>query len=292
MSTSRIVPRDTNLMKEMTMYRKLMAILMYGVLLAALGLAGCYEPVDYPQVVSPPEPRFRVVPSYYRIVGTSVQRDPIMCRVLGQGPDVTLIMATIHGNEAVGTPLVRRLGLYLREHPDLLDGRMVVLLPVTNPDGMAHDSRYNAHGVDLNRNFEAANRVVDEHSGPTALSEPESRIIRQLIAQYRPDRIVSIHQPLACIDYDGPAQSLAERMGEHCDLPVKKLGARPGSLGSYAGVTLGIPIITFEMLLSDSQLDTQTLWNRYGMALVAAIVYPDAVESTSRQSPRALSAGR
>jgi protein MpaA len=81
-------------------------------------------------------------------------------------------------------------------------------------------------------------------------------------------------------------------MGEHCDLPVKKLGARPGSLGSYAGVTLGIPIITFEMLLNDSQLDTQTLWKRYGKALVAAIVYPDAVESTSRQSPGALSAGR
>ncbi|MHC4677126.1 MAG: DUF2817 domain-containing protein [Planctomycetota bacterium] len=272
------------------MHNKSTAILMYGALFAVLGLAGCYEPVDYPEIVSPPEPRTLVLPSYYRIVGTSVQRHPVLSHVLGQGSDVTFIMATIHGSEAAGTPLVRRLGNYLRANPGLLDGRMVVLLPVANPDGMARGSRYNAHGVDLNRNFEAANRVVDERSGPTALSEPESQIIRQLIAQYRPDRIVSIHQPLACIDYDGPAQPLAERMGEYCDLPVKKLGARPGSLGSYAGVTLGIPIITFEMLASDSQLDSQTLWNRYGKALVAAIVYPDAVES-ERRRPRLTSSG-
>jgi protein MpaA len=61
-------------------------------------------------------------------------------------------------------------------------------------------------------------------------------------------------------------------------LPVKKLGAKPGSLGSYAGVDLGIPVITFEMRQNDSKLDSETLWRRYGKALVAAIVYPDKVE--------------
>ena len=70
---------------------------------------------------------------------------------------------------------------------------------------------------------------------------------------------------------------LAERMGQYCALPVKKLGARPGSLGSYAGVTLGIPIITFEMLSADSQLNSVALWQKYGRALLAAIVYPDMV---------------
>jgi protein MpaA len=201
-------------------------------------------------------------------------------------------MATIHGNEAVGTPLVRRLGAHLREHPDLLEGRTAVLLAVANPDGMARSIRYNARGVDLNRNFEAANRVTDEHSGKTALSEPESRIIRELIERYKPDRIVSIHQPLACIDYDGPAEALANHIAQYCNLPVKKVGAKPGSLGSYAGVTLGIPIITFEMLPADSKLDAQTLWDRYGKALIAAVVFPDAVEPQRRQSRMASSAGR
>jgi len=61
-------------------------------------------------------------------------------------------------------------------------------------------------------------------------------------------------------------------------LPVKKLGAKPGSLGSYAGVDMGVPIITFELRRDDSKLDSETLWKRYGKALIAAIIYPDMVE--------------
>ena len=258
------------------MRKRWAAILTVCALFAVLAFAGCAEPVSYPEIVG--ESPTVVVPAQYRIVGTSVQRQPILCFELGEGPDVTFIMATIHGNESAGTPLVRRLGKHLREHPEMLTGRTVVLLSVANPDGMAHNSRYNAHGVDLNRNFEAANRRNDRQSGQTALSEPEARLIRQHILQYAPDRIVSIHQPLACIDYDGPGQELAERMGQYCALPVKKLGARPGSLGSYAGLTLGIPIITFEMLGSDSQLDSEALWQKYGRALLAAIIYPDPVQ--------------
>lgn len=264
-------------------------------LLAVLNLAGCYEPVNFPEVVSPPKPAVTIVPAYYRIIGTSVQGYPLVCQVIGTGPDVALVMATIHGSEPAGTPLVRRLARHLQENPELLDGRTVVLLPVANPDGMARENRYNAHGVDLNRNFEAANRVTDTHSGKTALSEPESRAIRQIVLDYKPDRIVSIHQPLNCIDYDGPAEPLASRMAEYCALPVKKVGARPGSLGSYAGVTLGIPIITFEMLETDSKLDSQTLWDRYGKSLIAAVVYPDKVDKVEpqrRQQKTVLSAGK
>jgi len=245
------------------------------VLFGVLVFAGCVEPVRYPEIVG--ELPTIVFPSQYRIVGTSVQQRPIMCFVLGDGSDVTFILSTIHGNEDAGTPLVRRLASYLRQRPEMLTGRKVVLMAVANPDGMANRTRYNAKGVDLNRNFEASNRVNSKDTGLTALSEPESRVLRQIIMQYSPDRIVSIHQPLNCIDYDGPGRMLAERMGQYCALPVKKLGARPGSLGSYAGVTLGIPIITFEMLQADSQLNSDGLWWKYGRALLAAILYPDPV---------------
>lgn len=245
------------------------------ILFGVLAFAGCVEPVQYPQIVG--EVPSAVLPSRYRILGTSVQRRPIMCLELGVGSDVTFIIATIHGNEAAGTPLVRSLSWYLRQHPEMLSGRKVVLMAVANPDGMVYSSRYNAKGVDLNRNFEAANRINTKETGLLPLSEPEAVIIKQLIQEYKPDRIVSIHQPLNCIDYDGPARMLAEHMGQYCALPVKKLGARPGSLGSYAGVTLGIPIITFEMLPADSQLNSVALWQKYGRALLAAVVYPDMV---------------
>ncbi|MHC4536433.1 MAG: DUF2817 domain-containing protein [Planctomycetota bacterium] len=223
------------------------------------------------------KPATFLAPGQYRIVGTSVQRLPILSFILGQGSDVTFILAGIHGNEPAGVSLVRRLGKYLQQQSHLMEGRKVVLLAVANPDGMAHRSRFNANGVDLNRNFPAANRVNDRQSGATPLSEPEARVIKKLIEQYSPDRIVSLHQPLSCIDYDGPGEDLAIRMFIYCGLRVKKLGARPGSLGSYAGVDLGIPIITLEMRQNDSTLDSNTLWKRYGRALIAAIVYPERV---------------
>ncbi|MHC4438477.1 MAG: DUF2817 domain-containing protein [Planctomycetota bacterium] len=245
------------------------------ILFGVLAFAGCVEPVQYPQIVG--EVPSVVVPARYHIVGKSVQNRPIMCLELGNGSDVILIMATIHGNEAAGTPLVRSLSWHLRRNPELLSGRKVVLMAVTNPDGMVNGTRHNARGIDLNRNFEAANRINTKQTGLLPLSEPEARIIKQVIQKYRPDRIVTLHQPLNCIDYDGPARMLAEHMGRYCALPVKKLGARPGSLGSYAGVTLGIPIITFEMLPADSQLNSQALWGKYGRAMLAAILYPDPV---------------
>ena len=279
-------------LKEPDMNKKCSVTLNICALLAVFALTGCYKPIAYPELVTPSlmpltplsptlqsqkVPTF-VIPGQYRIVGTSVQRLPILSFVLGQGSDVTFILATIHGDEPAGTPLVRRLGKYLQQRPHLMAGRTVVLLAVANPDGMAHNSRFNANGVDLNRNFPASNRVNDKRFGATALSEPEARVIKQLIEQYSPDRIVSIHQPYACIDYDGPGTNMAVRMAQYCDLPIKRLGAKPGSLGSYAGVGLDIPIITFEMLQDDSKLDSETLWRRYGKALIAAIVYPDPVK--------------
>lgn len=256
-------------------------ILRVCALFTVLVFAGCYQRTEYPQVITTPQlptPTLPAATIQTRIAGTSVQNRSIMCTVLGQGPDVTMILAGIHGNEPAGVPLVRRLGEHLSRAPHILQGHTVVLLPAANPDGLARNSRSNINGVDLNRNFSTANRINSAEFGRTALSEPEARAIYQLIQQYNPDRIVSIHQPLGCIDYDGPGFALASRMAQYCSLTVKKIGAKPGSLGSYAGVTLGTPIITFEMLQTDSSLGTEGLWQRYGRALLSVIVYPQRVE--------------
>ncbi len=245
------------------------------ILLAILSIVGCAEPVHPPQIVVEPRPASVLPLVEHRIVGESVLGRPIMCSVLGQGQDVTLILATIHGNEPAGTPLVQRLADYLQQHPQLLAGRKVVLLPVANPDGMANNSRYNAKSVDLNRNFAAANRINNVRNGLAPLSEPEARAIAFVIRKYSPDRVVSIHQPLACIDYDGPARTLANHLAQHCDLPIHKLGALPGSLGSYVGLTLRIPIVTLELPRDADRLSKDNLWQQYGSALLAAVVYPE-----------------
>jgi len=248
-------------------------------LIALLALAGCRQPTPYPEFRTLPYPTAAALLGQHHIEGRSVHNIPIMSQVFGQGPDVVLIVAAIHGDEPAGTPLVRRLAQHLNNNLQLLNGRTIILLPVANPDGVARNTRENAAGVDLNRNFEAANRVNTPATGLVPLSEPETRIIKDLIKQYAPDRIVTIHQPLACIDYDGPAAALAAGMAEYCDLPVKKLGAKPGSLGSYAGLTLAIPIITLELQQSDSQLASEPLWRKYANTLLAAIVYPETPAS-------------
>ena len=203
----------------------------------------------------------------------SEQNRPLPISVIGDGPETLLIMATIHGNESVGTPLLRRLEQWLKsEGKNEVQDRRIVLLPVVNPDGYAADQRTNHNGVDLNRNFPAENRKDRKRFGMKALSERESKWVARVIEHYQPDRLVSIHQPLACVDYDGPGLRLATEMAAACGLPVKKLGARPGSLGAYFGEMQGRPAVTLELPRFVPQ-DEERLWSRYGPALLVAIRY-------------------
>jgi len=212
------------------------------------------------------------IPLMYRsVVGHSVLGVPIQQLRLGNGSYRILILASIHGNESLGTQLLLRLADYLQENHDLLSDCTIALLPNVNPDGVKSQSRFNSQGVDLNRNFPAENRQNSRRFGFTPLSEPESLAIHDVILDLNPHHIVTLHEPLACVDYDGPALSLARAMSAECPLPVKKLGSRPGSLGSFAGVTLQIPTITFELSRTDQQQTDESLWRIYGNALLAAV---------------------
>lgn len=194
---------------------------------------------------------------------------------LGSGAETVLIIATIHGSESAGTPLVRRLLDELRARPELLDGRRVVAMPVANPDGLTRRTRGNARGVDLNRNFPAGNYTARARHGAEPLSEPESRALHELLHAVQPTRVVSLHEPLACVDYDGPAAELAAAIAAQAGLPVRRLGSRAGSLGSYVGEELGIPIITLELPRRAGRQTPEELWARYGAALLTAVSYPE-----------------
>jgi protein MpaA len=218
------------------------------------------------------------------IVGRSTEGRPIVCQVWGEGPETLLIIATIHGNEAAGTPLVGELAAWLAEHPETWADQRIVVLPVANPDGLARNLRFSVTGVDLNRNFPAGNWRPETRGeadvkvhGETPLSEPESRALMRVLCTYYPSRVVSIHQPLACVDYDGPAEGLARAMADACPLPLKQLGSRPGSLGSFVGLTLRRAIVTLE-LPGDAGDDGAALWRTYGGALRAAVYYRHPVE--------------
>lgn len=191
--------------------------------------------------------------------------------VLGDGPRTVWFLATIHGDEAAGTPLLERFASELVAAPERLEGTRVVLVPRVNPDGLAADRRFNARGVDLNRNFPAENHRDARRYGDEPLSEPESRALMELLELIPPDGVVSLHQPASCVDFDGPAEDLAQAMSAACGLPVQRLGSRPGSLGSFLGVDRGIPTITLELPRDAARNGAAELWGTYGDALYAAL---------------------
>lgn len=209
-------------------------------------------------------------------MGCSLQGREIGLTSLGEGAQLTLFLAVLHGDEPAGQVLLGRLADHLRDRPDLLKGRRALICPVVNPDGLAAGTRANAGGVDINRNFPAANWARQNPGGrywggPEPGSEPETRLIVEMLEHFRPAKIVTIHAPLHNLNYDGPARGLAEAMAQSNGYSVQPdIGyATPGSLGSYAGCDRGIPTITLEL----PEGDGQALWETNREALVRAMLF-------------------
>jgi protein MpaA len=213
-------------------------------------------------------------PGYIQTAGYSVKNLAIEYSVHGAGERTIFILGGIHGDEQASVVLAKKLQEFIvNEQPGFLNETRVVIMANANPDGAKAGTRDNANGVDLNRNFPTGNRINSAEFGQSGFSEPESAAIAKIIYEYEPDLIISVHQPLACIDYDGDAEEVAELMAGESGLPVKKLGAMPGSLGSYSSQMLSIPIITFELPQGAETLEPLVLWELYKPAIVAAIEY-------------------
>lgn len=197
-----------------------------------------------------------------------LEKKHIKRRIFGKGKNVILILASIHGDEPASTSLVNKFAQYIEDHKKkLFRKRQLVVLPVVNPDGVNNKTRYNANGVDINRNFPSENwSEKEEHSGPKPASEPETQAVIQVIKEYKPDRIISIQQFSECIDYDGPGKKLADHIKkESCGLSVKNLKYEPGSLGSFAGKDLKKPTITLGLAKKAHTFGSKGIWKRYGL---------------------------
>lgn len=209
-------------------------------------------------------------------IGYSVQKRPIERIVFPGDPNrVVLIMAAIHGNEQAGVDIARGVFETLRADRALAHGKTVVILPIANPDGFANNSRLNANRVDLNRDFPARNFKPGPRAR-TPLTEPESAAIARQIQEFRPRLLVSIHsidRKRQCNNYDGPAQSLAEAMSRENGYPaIADIGYPvPGSLGSWAGKELQIPMITLEL---PSGMNGADAWRTNRTAMLAALAMP------------------
>lgn len=196
---------------------------------------------------------------------SSVSGEPILLRdfpASQAGAPRVLVVGGIHGDELSSISIVFA---WMRElktlTPQPFHWRIT---PSMNPDGLLRPDaqRTNANGVDLNRNFPTPNweeesrkywvdrthRNPRRYPGPEPLSEPESRWLFAEIEKFQPHVIVAVHAPYGIVDFDGP--SIPPKKLGH--LYLNLLGTYPGSLGNYAGVVRGIPVVTVELASAGS----------------------------------------
>lgn len=116
------------------------------------------------------------------IAGYSVQNRPIYRLDFGTGAFKILLWSQMHGNESTTTKAIIDLlnELNKNNHCDWLSYFSFTFLPLLNPDGAENYTRVNANQVDLNRDS-------------INLSQPESKVLRNVLEESQPDLALNMH---------------------------------------------------------------------------------------------------
>ncbi|MEM7563592.1 MAG: M14 family zinc carboxypeptidase [Pseudomonadota bacterium] len=196
-----------------------------------------------------------------------------------------LLVGGTHGDELSSISIVFKwMHTLEKHHSGLFHWRVA---PLMNPDGALRKrhQRTNLNGVDLNRNFvtpqQPINSALDywesktgnnsrRYPGPYPLSEPETYWLFKEIQTFKPDVLIAVHAPYSLVDYDAPNRKNAPRRIGH--LYKNLLGTYPGSLGNYAGIHLGIPVVTLELPhagIMPSRAQISRLWTDLVRWLIA-----------------------
>lgn len=162
------------------------------------------------------------------VIGTSAGGHDITAHTFGNGDTRLLFVGGLHGGyEANTIKLGKRLIEWFESDPSVIpDNVSVTVMPNMNPDGLetvvgttsiafAESSvpgqeqtipgRFNANGIDLNRNFDCnwqpegtwQSRTVDAGSG--AFSEPETKALRDWVQSNNPDAAVVFYSAAGAV---------------------------------------------------------------------------------------------
>ncbi len=118
------------------------------------------------------------------IVGHSVLGKPIYQLLLGSGKTKIFMWSQMHGNESTTTKALFDFINFLHSNTAaseaILNAFTFCLLPILNPDGAELYTRENANLIDLNRDAQD-------------LSQPESKVLRQVFEIFQPDYCYNLH---------------------------------------------------------------------------------------------------
>jgi protein MpaA len=152
-------------------------------------------------------------------IGQSVEGQPIWAWQFGDGPRTIVLVGGIHGGYEGNTVVLSEMLInHFRSTPeDVLPGIRLVIIPTANPDGLTRgdglEGRFNANGVDLNRNWgcewseTAYLRDISVDPGPRPFSEPESLALRFYFVAEPPDVAIFYHSALGSIFLGGCGDS-------------------------------------------------------------------------------------
>jgi len=195
--------------------------IVFVVILVVLGGIGLFAYLSKEKVVD--EDQVEEQNMSQDIIGSSVEGRDIDVYTYGSSDASTkiLFVGGVHGGYEWNTvSLAYSFVDYLKEHADFVPkGVQVSIIPSANPDGLYRvvrsgnrfdissvpreeetvPGRFNAHDVDLNRNFDCKwkpesmwrGNVVS--AGTSAFSEPEAIVLRDFISEYRPDAVIFWH---------------------------------------------------------------------------------------------------
>ena len=173
------------------------------------------------------------------LIGHSSRGRAITAQVLGPNgaPRKILVVGCIHGNECAGIAILSALAA---RH--VQPGVQLWLVREMNPDGTAADTRQNAHGVDLNRNFPFRWEPISEptyFAGPHPASEPETRVAMGLIERIKPAVTIWYHQHEDLVDMSGGGdRGVARRYAHSAGLRATCLPFLPGTATSWSNHAL------------------------------------------------------
>ena len=219
------------------------------------------------------------------VIGYSVAGRRIEAYTVGWGSRPLVFVGAIHGGAEWATgDLVARAAEYFRlraaEAPPALS---FVFIPYANPDGLAaghvRAGRFNAHQVDLNRNWDcnwaSESKWNDEtvSGGPAAFSEPETLALRDYLLRLQPALVVFYHSRAGTVAAGACAESLPRSVAA-ARLAARVTGYRyteenfyevSGDAAGYLNQQ-GIPAIEIE-LWTHSNMDWEI--NTAGMRALA-----------------------
>ncbi|PIR89280.1 MAG: hypothetical protein COU07_00050 [Candidatus Harrisonbacteria bacterium CG10_big_fil_rev_8_21_14_0_10_40_38] len=262
-------------MNKRALWIGLVAVAVIGLIILISKTSNKPEPVPTPS----PSPSVQ-----YEIIGKSVEGRNIESYTYGAGDEHLVFIGGIHGGYEWNSVVLAYNAMdYLETNKESIPENLkITIIPSMNPDGVYKvlgkegrisekdakpteetiPGRFNAHNVDLNRNFdckwqpESTWRGNKVSAGTSAFSEPEAQAIRDYMLKEHPSAVVFWHSQAGEVYTSECEDGISDETRNLMKTYAKASGYKESETFDYYAVTgdaegwlarVGIPTITVEL---------------------------------------------